>query len=556
MKPGPLARRGGWLLATAVGLVIACEPEEGPRTDSQTNWYRACTSGAECGELVCLCGVCTRPCDDDTSCDGLAAASCVQGGGVIAVCSGRTPPSAGLCLFACDVDDCVAGQTCAAGACRPVSEQPVGITIDPSERHQTLIGLGASLAFVETQVVNHLLGAELYEAMFAELGLDVLRLRNRYGYVGDDDLTTAGIIVEAAAESLGTPPTLVLTSWTPPAALKASGERDCRGNVATCTLARDASGGFDYAGLADHWRQSLEAYAAVGVVPDFIGIQNNPDFVPEAATPGEGCRFLPSEGTSTEIVNGVEREVAYPGLAEALDAVAAELAELDSPPSIAAPETAGVLSVANYTDVLDIDQIGAVAHHLYDVDPTAVNREGLAALGELGAELDLPLLQTEMQADGPGTAVLLHHVLVDEGAAVSLQGVLVGPASIANVAPGMLIATTPYDYTLEEPYHALRHFARYTDPGWVRVGAQADAGDLLVSAWVAPEGEALSVVIVNSGLIDLDARVDLGDFAPGSSAVIRTVFDGLERSAQLGPLPADGVLRVPGRAVVTIACTE
>ena len=553
MKPGPSVLRGGWLLAAGVGLAISCGPEGGPRTDSQTNWYRVCGSNADCGGLACLCGICTRSCENDAGCDGLGEASCVQDSIAVAVCGGRTPPSAGLCLSTCDDSDCPLGQSCVAGACRPISDQPATVVVDPSERHQTLIGLGATLTFVENQVVNHPRRAELYEAMFADLGIDVLRLRNRFGYVGDDDLTTAGSIVEAATESLGETPTLMLTSWSPPAALKASGEQECRGDVVTCTLARDQSGEFDYVGLGVHWRASLEAYAAVGVVPDYIGIQNNPDFIPEAAVPGEGCRFLPAEGTTMQLVNGVGVDVEYPGLSEALDAVVAELEGLESPPSIAAPETAGILSVGDYMSVLDASQLGAVAHHLYDVDPSRVNRSGLALLGDLGADLQLPLFQTEMQADGPGTSVLLHHVLVDEGAEVSLQGVLAGPASLANVVPGMLIAMTPADYILKEPYHALRHFSRYTGPGWVRVGATVDVEGLLVSAWIAPGEEALTVVIVNPGLTDLDVRVDLGEFASRATSVIRTVFDGLERSAELGPLSGDGTLRVPGRAVVTVA---
>ena len=36
------------------------------------------------------------------------------------------------------------------------------------------------------------------------------------------------------------------------------------------------------------------------------------------------------------------------------------------------------------------------------------------------------------------------------------------------------------------------------------------------------------------------------------SEVTRTVFEGIERSAELGPLPAEGVVRVPGRAIVTV----
>ena len=38
-----------------------------------------------------------------------------------------------------------------------------------------------------------------------------------------------------------------------------------------------------------------------------------------------------------------------------------------------------------------------------------------------------PLFQTEVQADGLGTALLLHHTLVTAGAAAYLHIALVGP---------------------------------------------------------------------------------------------------------------------------------
>jgi hypothetical protein len=67
--------------------------------------------------------------------------------------------------------------------------------------------------------------------MSAELGLDVLRLRNRFGYTGDDDLSSAGEIVSGVAASLGREPTLLLTSWSPPATMKANGTVDHRGDL-------------------------------------------------------------------------------------------------------------------------------------------------------------------------------------------------------------------------------------------------------------------------------------------------------------------------------------
>ena len=543
-------------LLTAVGLgMAACEPS-GAKTDSQTNWLRACDSDAQCGELHCLCGVCTRPCDAESACQELDGAACVsdQEAGSIALCGGQVPSEAGFCLPRCDDGECESGQMCVAGACSPLPVSAVSVVVDSSVQYQALIGFGATLAYAESEVVRHPRAAELYAAMSAELGLDVLRLRNRFGYTGDDHLSSAGEITRGVAERLGRDPTLLLTSWSPPAAMKASGTLECQGNPELCTLAAAApDGGFDYASFAAHWRASLEAYAVVGVVPDLIGIQNNPDFVPVAAAPGEACRFLPTEAIATVSVDGTDVEVPYPGFAEALSAVADELVGLASPPGILAPETSDARSVADYASALDLLKVDALAHHLYGTDPAAVDISSLAALGELAQSYDRPLLQTEMLSDGFGTARLMHYSLAVAGAAAYLHGVLAGPASFSTGDAEMLISVNADDFALEGAYHAIRHYALHTDPEWTRVEAASDAEELLATAWLSPAGDSLTVVLVNAGTTDLEARIELAQQTPMTSEVIRTVFSGVERSAELGALSAEGILRVPGQAIVTVA---
>jgi len=549
-----VALRGGSLLALGL-LVAACDPTSGPRTDSQTNWYRPCDSDAQCGALSCLCGACTRVCDADATCASLEGASCVSAAdaGSVAFCGGQSPAGDGLCLRRCEEGGCPRGQACVAGACSPLPEPAVNVISDPSATHQALIGIGATLAYSEADVVRHPSGDALVAALFSELGLDLLRFRNRHGHTGDEDLASAADLVALATDDLGRAPTVILSSWSPPAALKANAALECRGDAETCTLARGDDGGFDYAGFAAYWRESLEAYAAAGLTPEYIGVQNNPDFVPDVAAPGEACRFLPTEGTTTALVAGVATEVEYPGFAEALAAVVDALDGLAAPPRILAPETSGIYGVAEYVAALDPASVDALAHHLYGTDPAAVDLVALAALGDLGDRLDLPLLQTEMLADGFGTAVLAHHALTTEGAAAYLQGVLAAFGTSATVTPGTLVALGVDDFTLEDAYHALRHFAHDTDPGWLRVDAAADAEDLLASAWLSPAGDALTIVIVNAGTTELDATIDPGAFRPASSAVTRTVFAGVERSADLGALPAEGIVRIPGRAIVTVA---
>jgi hypothetical protein len=442
---------------------------------------------------------------------------------------------------------------CVAGVCSPTPDPTVRVAVDSSERYQTLIGFGATVGFVQGEIVQYANKAELYEAMFAGAGTDILRVRNSYGYVDQEDLDSTSEILSAASDSLGRSPTVMLTSWSPPGSLKANGAPLCEGNFDTCTLATLSDGSFDYAGFGSYWRASLDAYASFGVDVDYIGIQNNPDWLPPESAPNEACRFLPTEGTATVSIDETDVEVRYPGFDQALAAVVAELEGLDSPPMIAAPEASGVLAVADYISELDITNVDAISHHMYQTDPTAVDVGSLEALGDLGRQNERPLLQTEMQADGLGTAVLVYYSLAVEGASAYVQNDFVSSASRLTDNPTALIAMNAEDIALQAPYYALRHYALQTDPGWVRVGATSDEADLLASAWLSPEKDALTLVLVNTGLRELALELDPGEGSVTTSEVTRTVFEGVERAAQLGPLPVDSIVRVPGRAMVTVA---
>ncbi len=546
---------GKFLLATLWMAPIACSPNENPQTGSQTNWLSACNTNADCENQTCHCGVCTHPCDGDSACSDLPGSSCVfaTDPGVVALCGGSSPPDAALCLAHCGNDVCAAGQICVAGICTPVPSSGVHVSVSLESRFQTLAGLGATLAYAENDVVQYPNQASLFDAMFANLGLDILRLRNRYGYTGDDDLSSAATIINGAATSLGHEPTVMLASWSPPASLKSNGATTCQGNEDTCTMTRLPAGGFDYESYATYWRDSLDAYAAVGVTPDFVGIQNNPDFVPTTADPGEACKFLPTEGTATVSTNGTTSSLEFPGYAQALQAVLTHFQGLNAAPKIIAPDTSATSFVADYVGYLDISSLAAIGHHLYGSDPTSPDVSALDQVNQLGQSIGRPVFQTEMQADGLATAMLLYQTFVTEGAVAYLHSALIGPPATATLDSGACIVVDNGSFTLQPSYHALRHYALYTDPGWVRVSADSDQPSILASAWMSPAADALTIVLVNSGVDAQNVEVGLGTAVATDSQVTRTAFDGTERSADLGKLPDADVVSLPGHSIATIA---
>jgi hypothetical protein len=99
----------------------------------------------------------------------------------------------------------------------------------------------------------------------------------------------------------------------------------------------------------------------------------------------------------------------------------------------------------------------------------------------------------------------------------------------------------------------MAHFARDTDPGWIRVAADSDAQSLLATAWLSPGEDALTVVLVNTNPTDTTVEIAFGDDTPTVSRVTRTVFPGVERMAELGELAPQGIMTVPGHTIVTVA---
>ncbi len=538
------------VVALVVALTPSCHSSGGPQVGSQTNWMRLCDKSTECGELTCICGTCTESCTGSAQCSALDGGACVasQDEGAVALCDGVTPPS-GMCLPLCDDGPCPEGTSCLAGVCAPVGDATDQVSVEPETQHQTLIGFGASLAYDDDFIADYPEREQLLDAMFLDSGFEAVRLRNRYEPGNEDALSAAAEILAGAEARLEQSPTLFITSGSPPAELKANGDRYCVDVNTDCTLVRNADGEFDYAAFAEYWRASLEAYEQVGVVPDFVSIQNNPDWLPREES-AEACRFLPEEGVgSVEDLNGEVLDVEFPGYAEAMAAVSASVDTLPSQYSFSGPEVGGVASIDEYAGVLA--PVDSIAYHLYDIDPTAVASDELEGVSALSDEAGKPSVQTEMQAGGLETAVLVHYALTVASSSAYLQQHFV-TSTIEEDSPALIGAG---EETIEKlpVYHALHHFARFTDPGWVRIEMTGGSEELLPSAWSSPNGDTLTIVLVNPTEEPTNVELVLpAAMEMNQLRVIRTVFNGIERSAELGELAEEHVVRVPGQAVVTV----
>ena len=60
------------------------------------------------------------------------------------------------------------------------------VAVDPGVKHQEIGGFGGALAFYENWVTGSQEKEKIYDLLFVDLGLDILRLRNVYDYPVDD----------------------------------------------------------------------------------------------------------------------------------------------------------------------------------------------------------------------------------------------------------------------------------------------------------------------------------------------------------------------------------
>ena len=457
------------------------------------------------------------------------------------------------------------GGALAVGACGHAEDPTnVSVTIDPTVSHQTLVGFGAATAYQAYLLSGRT--DDIYQVLFVDSGLDILRLGNWYQNQSSTSTTdtpfsdsdSVQIVQKAIAARGGTPPKILMSAWTPPAHLKSNGvtrpPRDGSAQTYPAGTLIASGGTYAYSEYADWWVRSLQAYAAEGVVPDYVSIQNEPDYY----TPyWETCLFGASEGAS---MNGI----AVAGYGQALDAVyrAIQASDLATRPVLLGPETTGFLGgvVERYMAGLDLEQLGGIAHHLYG--STADNpapdwfNGSMSTVGAAAAGVGLPAFMTEYSPNSPtmfDTAWLMNNALTLENVSAYIYWELVwnptpptGLVTIASPSPSS-------SYTINDTYYALKHFARWTDPGWVRVDATSSSSAVRASAFVSPDGGSLTLVLLNAGGKDHLVAVSLNGFSYGSLAVYRSSGDS-ERTAQVAP-DSDGNIVLPPRSIATLTFT-
>ena len=401
--------------------------------------------------------------------------------------------------------------------------------------HQTLDGFGAAGAWYQNNVTTYgSSNPNIYNILFRDLGIDIYRIRNTYS-IDSSYITQTAQLISAGEAALGHPLRIMNTSWSPPASLKSNG------STVGGTLAKDGNGNYRYADFAQWWADSLTAWSNAGVDSYYVNMQNEPGYIDTWDT----CKLDPTENSTNA------------GYEQAFAALCTKLNSLPSRPILLAPEGQDTASTPSYVNALtaaDKSNVYGYSHHLYDGSADAP--DGLiskmatlkAAIGGDGK----PLLQTEFSKGGPfvwtdamNLAILMHNALTVEEASAYLYWELFW------VSPSGLVSVSTTGYTINPDYYAMKHFSKFTDPGWQRVDANSTSSDLRISAYKDPcEPNAAIIVINTSTTNDVNLTLSLNGFNPGNSGIYQSKSDA--NFVYIGTFSTSNKVLLPKQSITTI----
>jgi len=425
----------------------------------------------------------------------------------------------------------------------------IDCTLYLNDTYQELEGFGASNVWSSWELVwlanSH---PEIYDILFGDLGLDILRLRNTYEFDSGYINRCAEVISEARART-GRPLKVLISSWTPPARLKSNNNLNGGDDA---TLKKDVHGEYVYEDYADWWADSVQYYASVGIDADYISMQNEPDYDAD----WESCRFQPQEGTT---IAGYNR---------AFEAVYSELYSRmgSAMPKMLAPETGNVPNADNYiVRIDDLSHVYGYAHHLYGCSDS-IGEAGCAATPDyyisrmttFGSNFGYkPIMQTEFSDDthvatyqaAIDLALLIYNSLIYEGVSSYLYWQLTWDDA-------GLVSITWSDWTINPIYYSMRHYSAFTDPGWHRIDTSKwghSSSMLRLCAFVSPDKNEVTIVVISLDSKPLPIIIKPDWFSTYSSEIYQSTSTAYWQD--LGSLDSSMLVELPGKSITTIHMT-
>ncbi len=469
-----------------------------------------------------------------------------------------------------------------------VQEDAAQVDIDNTVSYQEIEGFGAGYTYYSNYVYFAQYKDEIYDLLFSDAHLSVLRFKNSFLYNEEVDYkpeTEEDFNVEfnpkterdfyenarERFEKLGITPKVLMSSWSPAPYLKNSESLYGEG-----TLAKDENGEYVYDKYGEYWYQTIKAYNDAGIPVDYLSIQNEPDFVASY----ESCSFDPEESG---------KAASYQ---KSFDAVYNACQKLENPPKMLAPETMSfkIASLSKFIDPIlenNPESLYGIGHHLYvgatKGKPYTYNLE-FASIAKRYPKL--PKWQTEYyEGDFMDTVQIIQNSMLYENlnCYIFWGGVWKNPGqkemdNLIGMDAGSDEETWDHEhgYIIGEKYYSMRHFSEYILPGYIRIGTnirtddkeedsddeaelsvvRQELDDLSCSAYISPDKKRIVLVSVNDTDDVKKLQYQFADYHIDSSKVILTNYQDGENTEEFytesGSLDDLQCYELPAHSVATI----
>ncbi len=424
------------------------------------------------------------------------------------------------------------------------------ISIDATQQKQTIDGFGGSLAYYDGWLPAHPNRSLIYDYLFRDLGLSILRLRNTYMNEGGNnpDMDNSKLIV-AEAKKRGSFD-IMISSWSPPGKYKSNGKP--ANDETMASLALDSAGNFVYGDFAKWWYKSLLEYKKIGIEPKYISIQNEPNWNPGY----EGCIFMPNEQVVNDKILGKNVKVASYAKAfnSVYDTIAKYKANLNIEPKMIGPEVLGIENAwsgrpEDYTKYMNMTKCYAMAHHLY----TGANTGNMSILNNLYP--DKPKMQTEYSdKEWFELSKIIQSSLVSENVTAYLVWDTFWPGESSLITTDFPWNSAqwvyPKGFKVTTKYYMFKQFAYFIKPGWKRVSASISGTSVTSSAFINPENTQMSIVLINTATNEDSVTISPKSFTISSGKIYATT-ESLNCSL-IGDY-SGGTVVIPGTSVTTIS---
>ncbi|MCF0224607.1 MAG: glycosyl hydrolase [Fibrobacter sp.] len=439
------------------------------------------------------------------------------------------------------------------------------VAVNPADTKQKVLGFGAGMAYYQNWVtaLGNTTREAFYDTAFTGLNLSLLRMAN-WMQDPEYDLSNDAAIVKAARKRLGNRFKIEMSSWSAPGTLKPSGslngkDASSKAGKTLKTSSNDAYGKFVYKEFADWWVSAYNAYAELGIAPDYISLQNEPDMEADY----EETLFEPSE--TTEIA----------GYSQALNAVSDAFKNVDNPPKIIGPEPLGIgyNNFQKYMNALDESKLGGYAYHLYHAgdgnDNSGQNylnpenfSKAMSTIGSKYGSDEKPLIMTEFctmednirESDMVGLA----HIIQVGFTSGNLNGYIAwelfwgeGKGQLIGVCTAGWGSCQEDQITIEPEYHAMRHYSKFVNPGSRVVASTSDDKDVKVVAFRSVACDSLTIVAINTST---SAKTMNAPAVGGYSAV--SVAQSVENGNKSAVVPPSVSYDMPARSIMTFVYTN